>query len=202
MRIKQWRHGAEIVAILAAGVWAFYTFIYEERIKPLSEPGLITVNVTSDVSRSNPAYEFARFHIRFENPGTRTMDVAAESDNVYGAQIIGKRAPAHLGTEWSISPLLSLIDKQLVSSTGYLRAGAAGGPPTHILLRTNEFYTEDITVVVPHGRYAALHMKWQVYIGLAPIRPQYALTVRKSADGSVAIEGKAPNDSGEEYVPL
>lgn len=49
---------------------------------------------------------------------------------------------------------------------------------------------------------AGPRMKWQVYIGLAPIRPQYALTVRKSADGSLAIDGRAPNDSGEEYVPL
>lgn len=31
----------EIVAIVAAGVWALYVFVYEQRIKPASEPPAI-----------------------------------------------------------------------------------------------------------------------------------------------------------------
>ncbi len=32
------RHVIEAVAIVAAGLWAFYIFVYQEKIKPSGEP--------------------------------------------------------------------------------------------------------------------------------------------------------------------
>jgi hypothetical protein len=32
------RHVVEVLALVAAGAWAFYTFIYQEKIKPANEP--------------------------------------------------------------------------------------------------------------------------------------------------------------------
>ncbi len=37
------RDVVEIVAILAAGMWALYVFVYEQRIKPASEPPSLTL---------------------------------------------------------------------------------------------------------------------------------------------------------------
>ncbi|MBV9262683.1 MAG: hypothetical protein JO324_00065, partial [Candidatus Eremiobacteraeota bacterium] len=36
-KAEQIRIVVEIVAIVAAGIWALYTFVYEQRIKPLAE---------------------------------------------------------------------------------------------------------------------------------------------------------------------
>jgi hypothetical protein len=33
----------EIVAIVAAGIWAFYVFVYENRIKPTLQPPDVTI---------------------------------------------------------------------------------------------------------------------------------------------------------------
>ncbi|HEV3153864.1 MAG TPA: hypothetical protein VGZ02_08685 [Candidatus Baltobacteraceae bacterium] len=37
------RDVVEVIAILAAGIWAIYTFVYEERIKPASEPPQVSM---------------------------------------------------------------------------------------------------------------------------------------------------------------
>lgn len=36
-RVEHWRHLVEIVALIIAAAWAFYVFVYQERIKPASE---------------------------------------------------------------------------------------------------------------------------------------------------------------------
>jgi hypothetical protein len=47
-KIRTIREVVEVVAILAAGFWAFYVFIYENRIKPLFSQPEINVSATME----------------------------------------------------------------------------------------------------------------------------------------------------------
>ena len=204
LSLKQWRHAVEIVAIAAAGIWGFYVFIYEERIKPSTEPAVFVEAISGDVTKVNARYELARFHIRFRNPGTRTLDVAAEEYNIYGmAEKDGQTRQWFRRNQWNMTHLYGLIDQDLLHSEGTLRAGAAGGDPSrHILLKPGSESVSDIALVVPTERYVAVDLHWKVFMGTYPIRPPYRITVQTQRDGAITLAGNAPYDNGSYYLPL
>ncbi len=42
-KVEHWRHVVEIAAFVVAAGWAFYVFVYQERIKPANEPGALDI---------------------------------------------------------------------------------------------------------------------------------------------------------------
>lgn len=42
-KIEHWRHAVEIAAFVVAAGWAFYVFVYQERIKPGNEPPALDI---------------------------------------------------------------------------------------------------------------------------------------------------------------
>ncbi len=50
-RVEHWRHLVEILALTVAAAWAFYVFVYQERIKPAHETPVL--DVSSVVSRED-----------------------------------------------------------------------------------------------------------------------------------------------------
>jgi len=83
-RAEQIRIIVEIVAIVAAGLWALYTFVYVQRIKPLSEAPEFSVGVTVDQGATINGVVFLTIRKRLENTGNVPIDVAAEALSVYG----------------------------------------------------------------------------------------------------------------------
>lgn len=104
MGIKHVRHAAEVVAIIAAGVWAAYVFVYEERLKPLAEPPRLTITPSWTV-KNEGAYDLVSFSMQFRNQGARVIDVAAEEVSAYGmtAGKTGNLKPLPL-PEWNAQP--------------------------------------------------------------------------------------------------
>jgi len=47
-RVEHWRHLVEIAALTVAAIWGFYVFVYQERIKPASEPAELQALVSLD----------------------------------------------------------------------------------------------------------------------------------------------------------
>ncbi|HXM07288.1 MAG TPA: hypothetical protein VN936_07480, partial [Candidatus Acidoferrum sp.] len=83
-RAEQVRTAVEIIAILAAGLWALYTFVYEQRIKPLSEPAEFSVPTTVTQGPTVNGVVFLKIHKRLENTGNVPIDIAAEAVDIYG----------------------------------------------------------------------------------------------------------------------
>lgn len=77
----------EIVAIVAAGIWAFYVFAYENRIKPsLADP---EVNVTASMQRLGERHGLIAVGIRLQlhNIGTVKAHFLGMALNVYGQRV-------------------------------------------------------------------------------------------------------------------
>jgi hypothetical protein len=90
----------EIAAIVAAGVWAFYVFAYENRIKPsFAQPD---VNVTASLQLLSARNGMLAIGLRtgFHNVGTVRAHFLAFAVNVYGQRILpgGGRRPSPHGT--------------------------------------------------------------------------------------------------------
>jgi hypothetical protein len=78
----------EIVAIIAAGAWAFYVFIYENRIKPsFAKPD---INVTASIQRLGERNGMIAIGLRtdFHNVGTVKAHFLGMAVNVYGQRIL------------------------------------------------------------------------------------------------------------------
>lgn len=84
----------EVIAIIAAGAWAFYVFIYENRIRPsFAQPD---VNVTATLQRLGERNGMIAVGLRtdFHNVGTVKAHFLGMAVNVYGQRIfLGKPHP-------------------------------------------------------------------------------------------------------------
>ncbi len=82
------RDVVEVVAIIAAGIWAFYVFAYENRIKPsLADPD---VNVTTSMQRLSDRNGLIAvgLHLQLHNIGTVKAHFLGLAINVYGQRIV------------------------------------------------------------------------------------------------------------------
>lgn len=78
----------EIIAILAAGIWAFYVFAYENRIKPaLANPDLDVTASMQKISEHNGLIAIG-LHVQFRNVGTVNAHMLAVAINVYGQRVV------------------------------------------------------------------------------------------------------------------
>jgi hypothetical protein len=86
-RIRIVRDVVEIVAFLAAGIWAFYTFAYENRIKPsLADPELNFV-VTMQKLSEHRGLIGVRLHTEIRNVGTVQANIIGLSYWVLGKRV-------------------------------------------------------------------------------------------------------------------
>ena len=82
------RDVVEVIAIVAAGIWAFYVFAYENRIKPsMASPD---VNVTSTIRRLSERNGLIAVDVRLqlENIGSVSATFLGVALNVYGQRIV------------------------------------------------------------------------------------------------------------------
>lgn len=92
------RDVVEVIAILAAGIWAFYVFAYENRIKPsMASPDLDVTASMQRISERNGLIAVG-LHVQFHNIGTVKADLLAVALNVYGQRVLEVQPrPNHSG---------------------------------------------------------------------------------------------------------
>jgi hypothetical protein len=84
------RDVVEVVAIVAAGIWAFYVFAYENRIKPsLADPNVDVSATMRKLSERNGLIGVG-LDVQFHNIGTVRAHFLGLAVNVYGQRIIGR----------------------------------------------------------------------------------------------------------------
>ena len=95
--VEHWRHLIEIVALLIAAVWGFYVFVYQERIKPESEPPKLLT--TSEVNHwpLTANNELVKTAITLKNNGDVPLRLGFFAVNIYGNKY-QTSPPTHL---WS-----------------------------------------------------------------------------------------------------
>jgi hypothetical protein len=77
-RWATFRHILEVVAIIAAGAWAFYTFCYQEKIKPAGEPASIEETLCITRLGRDAQRDIIDASFGFRNTGKTEIDIAAD----------------------------------------------------------------------------------------------------------------------------
>src|SRR5579862_3827357 len=205
-RAEQVRTAVEIVAILAAGIWALYTFVYEQRIKPLSEPAEFSLPTTVTQGPTVNGVAFLTIHKRLENTGNVPIDVAAEALSVYGEKLVN--SSAHV--ERTETPVLARVRADvprepvaLLFSTAKLRIGAVGGnPKTAFFLPPHSAAEQVYLVAVSAHLYPVVLVTRMDVIRKAPIDPKVPVHIVRTRLGAYTLAPTAINgeyDSEDEF---
>jgi hypothetical protein len=204
-RAEQIRTAVEIVAILAAGLWALYTFVYEQRIKPLSEQAEFSVPTTVTQGPTVNGVVFLEIHKRVENNGNVPIDIAAEALNVYGEKIVKAGRVQQTKTPFAVE-LRADVPRQpvaLLFSKVKLRRGAVGGDPhTSFYLPPHSSAEQIFVVAIPAHTYPAVLVTRVDYIRKAPIWPTIPVRIVKARLGGYTLDATSldgENDSENEY---
>jgi hypothetical protein len=81
----------EVVAIVAAGIWAFYTFVYENRIKPSFADPELNFIVTMEKLGRHDSLVGIRLHTEIHNVGTVQANLVGLSFWVVGKRVVPER---------------------------------------------------------------------------------------------------------------
>jgi hypothetical protein len=200
------RHVVEAVAILAAGVWAFYTFIYQEKIKPANEPAAVNLTVTVSSLGHDSDRDYIRLAYVIRNTGKTEIDIAADAYNVWGERygpqsVVRRRAQPALLSYDSNMPIVS---GRLIASRVELRALAVGGnSDMHIIIEPDASETVSKVFAIPRRAYDLIRA--QVFV--VPIKTatsaQVSIAIVEEPTGGYALKPKSPifeDDDNTDFV--
>jgi len=171
------RHVVEAIAIVAAGAWAFYTFIYQEHIKPANEPASLDVSVSIQRLGRDARRDILEATLRLRNSGKTEIDVAADALNVWGDRFADRQRSRKLDAGYGRRDDFDepRVSRRLLDSFAELRDAAVGGHTgNHIILEAGASYDFGDVIVLPRGAYELLHAQ-----GLAvPVKTSLGRKVR------------------------
>jgi hypothetical protein len=199
------RHVVEAVAIVLAGVWAFYTFVYTEKIKPAGEPAALSVTISvKSLGRSSTRDDFG-YALTFSNTGKTVLDVAADGYNIwgerYGARPVLWKRDGPNRHEYSND--LPIVSRRLITAFAELRAKAVGGRAlSHIEIEPGSTETIAGVFAVPRGAYDVI----QAQVIAVPVKTsaaQVVVRVLKDRVGGYWLQppdGVDEDDNSTEFV--
>jgi hypothetical protein len=190
-RAERLRTAVEIVAIVAAGLWALYTFVYEQRIKPLAEAPQFSILTTVDQGPTTNGVVFLTIHKRLENTGNVGIDIAAESLGVYGEIVEPRNGRIRRITTPTSAEIDADVPRKAVAllfSFAKLRSGAVGGSPTSFYLPPHSAAEEPFLVAVPAKRYPVIEIVRKDYIGKVPIVPKFSVRIVRTPLGGYSLQ--------------
>lgn len=195
-RLRLW---VEILALLAAGCWAIYTFLYETKIAPLLLPPheLISLNVQR-VAQLPTGY-VERVDVTLHNDGLVDVDTAAFAEDVYAASFT---AFSHLVSPVGVNAMeyryLPLRSWDVVQASGTLFDGAIlGKRGIHSILHPGDSITLQSLAVVSR-RYQVLRVSIQTTYDRYPIEPRIDVKLANK-HGAVSLKADYVSTGFVEY---
>jgi hypothetical protein len=187
------RHVVESVAIVAAGLWAAYVFIYQERIKPTFESPSLQVTVTLDPGKTVNGTRIAQLHLNFVNTGQVDTDIYADSASIYGDRYAAAApvpSPSYGANDVEVNRMVQTGKKELVYSYAILRPAAIGGTGDHIALTPGQHFDNVLPIAVKDGRFDELHADVMIIYGrFTPDRRNFSrVSIQRLANGAVYLK--------------
>lgn len=189
-RAEQIRTAVEIIAIVAAGLWALYTFVYEQRIKPLAEPPEFSLPTIVDQGPTIDGVTFLTIHKRLENIGNVPVDIAAESLTVFGEKVGAFTGHVERKTTPIFVEIRADVPRQqgaVLFSMAKLRGGAIGGK-TNFYTAAHASQEATFLVAVPAKTYPVILIVRKDYISKAPIAQKIPVRIIRTPQGAYELQ--------------
>lgn len=150
----------EIVAILAAGIWAFYIFVYENRWLPAQQPPRLTFTASMQHLSTHEGLETVRALVRVQNIGSVKVQFLAFSVTIIGSQVraAAKRSPDQEGPVNTLERYYTITGAVPIYRLAYLTHGANSAYSTDYFLESGELSEREIITYVPVGQFNRLNL--------------------------------------------
>ena len=153
------RDVVEIVAILAAGIWAFYVFVYENRIKPsLLQPD-VTISGSMQRVGQVRGLDAIQLTVTANNVGTMAVKFLAYSLTVVGNRVVESTTasrPLHSPFADQFQRHFRVERPVTVYRRAYLTHDADPRSQQGLNIQPGATSRSDMDFYVPHGRYDRL----------------------------------------------
>jgi hypothetical protein len=189
------RHIVEAVALVAAGAWAFYTFIYQEKIKPAGEPAVLDDSITVQRMGQDRTRDVLEISMHLHDEGKTQIEIAADGFNVWGDRYASNvtQTSLDLPNDKAYHNGDALVSERLISSFVELRDPAVGGKVgVHSTLDPGETVTIPAIIVVPRGAYDVIRAQVIAVSVKTPVRTRVSVHVERKPDGSFVLHPRAP----------
>ena len=149
----------EIVAIVAAGIWAFYVFAYENRIKPaMATPD---VNVKASMTRlgEHSGLIAVDLRLQLQNVSTVKAHFLGLAVNVYGQRIVESSSPQlerPTNSRYNFRGFFRAQPRVPVYGYAYLTNLGDPSSTQDTILDPGNTIENDYTFYVPKGRFGLL----------------------------------------------
>ena len=203
----------QTLAILGAGAWGVYTFIYEARIKPGLAPPSVSVTTTLEKAGERDGRLAIRSTVTRTNVGEAGVRVLGLTYNVVGTgmRFAGPGAPpapeSLAGAAEVTAARYGQVERQeIVLRQGVLFRGATDLPAEPSELQPGEAVSRDLIFYVERERYDSLRFEVDLaYAKLAepavPLRFSLGPEGRLRAEcaGAARCQGLATTNFGTEF---
>jgi hypothetical protein len=158
--LAKWRQIVEIAALVIAAIWAFYQFVYKERIKPASEAPNLQI-LRSVTHESLPrGKELVTVSMTLKNVGVAPIAMGGLIVNAYGIRY-GDRtndaAPAERTTGLRTGDY-GLVDSKPVLLYTYSAIWVPLGSQRAFVVLPQDAYTIPMSFVIHRGTYDTLRL--------------------------------------------
>jgi hypothetical protein len=164
-RITVVRDVVEIVAIVAAGIWAFYIFAYENSFKPAHAPPAINMTVNAQKLSEHNGLIAVRIRTQLRNSSTVAVRLAAFSLTAYGRRVTlapAKQPPRTNANEVELRAFYRWSKPVPVYSTAHLGKIVDSSATYDSQLGPGNDWDEDDMTYVPVGAFDLLTIKVNV----------------------------------------
>jgi hypothetical protein len=191
------RDVVEIVAIVAAGAWAFYTFVYENQIKPANERAEVQIESTLTRLGQSRGLLAVQSHILIRNVGVSDVSLYGFAETVTGSTVRPggpTPAPSVSGAATYLQSEPGWVEraKTTVYSVGLLTRIADVHASNELNLRPGQSAPFDRLIYVPAGKFDELDtfVSTRFSSNGKPL-PMHLAKV----DGLIRVESNAEDDS-------
>ncbi len=184
----------QTLAILGAGAWGVYTFIYEARIKPGLAPPSVSVTTTLEKAGERDGRLAIRSTVTRTNVGQAGVRVLGLTYNVIGTgmRFAGPEAPPAPGSLAGVAEVTAArygqVERQeIVLRQGVLFEGATALPAEPSELQPGEAVSRDLIFYVERERYDSL--RFEVDLAYAKLsEPAVRLSFALGPEGRIQAE--------------
>jgi hypothetical protein len=195
-RARLW---VEIAALIAAGAWAIYTFVFQTRIAPLFLPPHEIISMSAQRVAETPANYLERVEVNLRNDGDVDVDTAA-----FALTVFGSNAGKDLALDSSATKQLMIYRQVPVSAWtpvgayGMLLDGAVDGRRgRHLIMRPGDSVPLQQLIVVPR-KYRVLLLEIQTVYDRYPISPRITAQLQNE-NGELILKSKGLGVDLEAY---
>jgi hypothetical protein len=160
--LAKWRQIIEIAALIIAAIWAFYVFVYKERIKPASAAPNIQILRSAAHEALPRGKELVTVVITLKNLGTVDVEMGGLIVNAYGIRYsnqIDDSAPVER-TTGLMTANHGLVDSKPVLLYTYSAIWIPLGSARPFKILSQDTFTIPMSFVIRSGSYDTLRLNF------------------------------------------